>query len=436
MKDLRSLALHKITFLAATAVFLFASPAFAQPPKTPLDDGNARYNTGIELIKQARYARALRELSIAARLKKGDNKEEARIYDAEGIAYYKQGLNIEAQGEFGKTLLKDPGNIDALYYIGLINYKVNGCTAASRFFDKVVAAGRNDRKIKNKFFKKFFALGMDFQNRGKSSSAAEMFGVALGLKPDDPETHFRRGQDFMALERYGDAVSEFKKALALKPDSAKTKAQLEAAGKLAAEDAVKDAVKACGMGKYYAALKLYKQAVSYDPSNTDAEKGMAKSSTLLGALTGKESLNVKALIEKGDFAGARDALAALKKQNPDSDEAKSLSAELAATSAQAIKDLFSRAKKARDTEAVSRAEEFYFRILLIEPSNREAAKDERLMREKISGEWKKAKAAEAEGNLVLAEKRLEKLAVYTPDDPVVKADLKKIMGGIRDKKKP
>ncbi len=433
MKDLRICARHTTIFLTAMVVFSLAAPTFAQPLKNPQDDADARYRMGLDLIKKADYARALHELSITASLKKGDDKGEARVYDAEGIAYYKQGLNIEAQGEFGKALSKAPGDIDALYYIGLINYKVNGYTAASRYFNEIIAAGGKDAKVRDSLFRKFFNLGIDFQNRGKSSSAAEMFGEALGLKPDDPKTHFYRGQDYMALERYGDAVSEFRKALALKPDSTKTKAQLEASKKLAAEDAVKDAKSVLGKGEYYSALKFYKQAASYDPSNADAKKGTAKSSSLLAARTREECSKVKALIEKGDFADAKDALAALKKQNPDSDEAKSLSVELAAKSAQAINDLFSKAKKAEDAEALSRAEEFYFRILLIEPSNKKAANNERLMSGKISDEWKKAKAAEAEGNLALAEKRLEKLAVYTPDDPVVKVDLKRIMSGIRDK---
>ncbi len=436
MKNLRICARHTIIFLAATAVFSLAVPAFAQGQKITPYDADARYRVGLEFIKKADYARALHELSIAARLKKGDYKGEARIYDAEGIAYYMQGLNIEAQSEFGKALLKDPGDIDALYYIGLINYKVNGYTAASRYFNEIIAAGEKDAKARDSLFRKFFNLGMDFQSRGKSSSAAEMFGEALGLKPDDPKTHFYRGQDFMALERYRDAVAEFRKALALKPGMTEAKVQLEASEKLAAEEAVKEAESASGKGEYYSAQKLYNQAASYDPSNMDAKKGMAKSSSLLDARTKKESSKIKSLIEKGDFADAKDALAALKKLNPDSDEAKSLSAELAAKSAQAIKELFSKAKKAEAAEAVSRAEEFYFRVLLIEPSNKEAANDERLMREKINDEWKNAKAAEADGNLALAEKSLEKLAVYTPDDPMVKAELGKVMAGIRGKKKP
>ncbi len=433
MRNLQRRLVYTIVF-SAMAAFLFEVAAFAHTLKISPDNGDARYHAGLALIRNADYARALHELSIAARLEKGDDNAEARIYNAEGIAYYKQDLNIEAQGEFGKALSVDPANIDALYYIGLINYKVNGYAAASRFFDKVIAAGKNDPKTRKIYFRKFYGMGIDFQNRGKSSSAAEMFGEALGLKPYDPETHFYRGRDFMALERYGDAVSEFREALASKPGMAKAGAQLKASVKLAAVEAVKKAGAAFDGRRYYEALKLYRQAASYDPSNGDAEKGMAKSSSLLDAMTQKKSSEVKALIGDGDFAGAKNALAALKKLDPDSDEAKALSVELAAKSSQEIKKLFSEAKQAESAEALSSAEDFYFRILLIEPSNREAAHDEQLMREKISDEWKKENAAEAGRDFALAEKRLEKLAVYTPGDPVVKARIKEVMAGLQKQK--
>ncbi len=402
-----------------------AGKSFERALSLDPEDGDSRYYLGLVRAEQQDYPGALKELERASALKTLD-KDRALVQNAVGMVYYKEEKAGRAMEEFNKTLSIDPYNIEALYYIGLLNYKENGYAAAKPYFDRIALMGAPDEKTRASLFTTFFNMGVDFQNRDKASAAAEMFEKASTLRPDDPEAHFYRGYNLMALERYDDAVPEFRQAISLKPDMARARAELEVAGKFASEKAQKAGAESMGKGEWYAALALYERAVKLDPSNADAKRGQRQAAAAVEKDTRDRMSKVRARLGRGEYLDAVEEANELLRLNPSSAEAVALGKQTRDRLAAVVEEYFAKAREAEEREALGEASGYYERLLKADPKNQAASDSLRQVNGRMDSERARADKAIEDGQLISARKSYERLLKYRPEDVDVQGRLKKL----------
>jgi tetratricopeptide (TPR) repeat protein len=394
-------------------------------------DGDSTYYLGLIKMQDGDYDSALEEFDKAARLLSGDEAASVTIGNAAALAHYKKGDNDAALSGFSASLEKDPDNIEALYYMAEISYKEHSYEAAKPYYDRIAQAGAPDENTKKALFTTFFNMGVDFQDRGRAETAADMFERATLIKPDDAEAHYYLGYNLMALKRYEEASAEFKQALSLHPGLERAKAQLEMAGRFAADKATGDAAARFEAGDYYAALPLYEKALSLDPANKDAKKGVSDSKAAIKADTDKRVAIARDLLAKGDYTGAKSASDELARLNPGSSEASVLDNEIRTKLASATGSLLKKAADAEAGDALGEAAKDYQALLDIDPGNGKAK--DGLARASGAIDAARKKAAKAAGDGLLADARAayRKLLVYLPGDPDALAGLKSVEDSIQ-----
>ncbi|MBI5191202.1 MAG: tetratricopeptide repeat protein [Nitrospirae bacterium] len=387
------------------------------------DDGDSRYYLGLTCIETGSYAEAVDNLERAAARKAGDDKAQAAVRNAAGMAYHRQGLTDKAVAEFTKTLSMEPDNVEALYYMGLIRYKEDGYAAARPYFDKIAAKGAPDNAAKEELFTTFFNMGVDFQNRDKAEAASEMFGRASALKPDDADAHYYMGYNLMALEKYEEASAQFREALALSPGMTRAKSKLEVSGKFAAEKTLKEAGDAASKTEWHRALALYTRAASLDPSSPDAAKGVKAATEAVERDTRERSARIKKSLADGEYVRAVEESRELAKLNPGSAEAASLERETASRLDAAVKDTLKMAREAEDREALGEAAALYDKAAALNPAGRTPQEAAKRVRARIEEERAKAAKAWADGRLTAARVSYATLLKYVPGDVDARAGL-------------
>lgn len=403
-----------------------AAACFGEALGLSPEDGDSMYYLGLVKIESGDYQGALAELAKAGELLGSRGASVAAVQNAMGLAHYKSGDNDKAAAEFTKALEKDPGNVEALYYLGQINYKERGYAAARTYFDRIAHTGAADEKTRRTLFTTFFNMGVDFQDRGKSETAAEMFERAALLDPDDAETHYYLGYNLMAALRYEDAMAEFRQALALDPGLDRAKSQMEVAGKFASEKALEEAESMLSAGEYYAAVPLYEKAAALDPSSGPARKGLDAARAALKKDTASRAARAREVLAEGDYVEAGRLSDELLRLNPDSPEAAALERDVSKGAKAAAEGLGKKARDAQARGALGEAAEYYAALLKIDPDNA-AAKDGLSQANATIGRTRHgAGKAASDGLLVQARDAYRELLGYLPGDAEAASGLKSV----------
>jgi len=146
------------------------------------------------------------------------------------------------------VLAAEPGNIDALQMMGLVDLARGDAASALRHFAAALkgrpdapqllanqglalaAQGRNeealtsfDRALKSKarFPEALNGRGSVLAATGRLEEALQSYNRALAAKPDYAEAHFNRANALRQLGRFADALAAYEKAIAIRPDYAK-----------------------------------------------------------------------------------------------------------------------------------------------------------------------------------------------------------------------
>lgn len=379
-------------------------------------DGDARYYMGLVKAEKKEFAAALAELEKARAAKVGDTAVTVLIRNAGGRIWYGQERYPDAMQEFSAALEADPDNFEALYYMGMINYKENGYSAAKPYFDRIVLKGQVDEKAKDALSTAFFNIGVDYQNRDQSVLAAEMFERAIKVRPNDADAHYYRGYNLFSLERYEEAAAEFGRSLELRPDMARARAQLEVAQRASAESALKEARDAYARGELGAAVALFEKAASLDPSNSDAAKGLKEARAGIEKDIREKTPAVRTALAKGDLSGAKELCGRIVRAYPGNSQAAELEKEVAGRVDAEVGSLRAKAKDAVQRDALEEASGWYGKIIALDPADDAAGKSLAQAQGRIQDERAKAKAALDEGRLAAARKSYERLLKYLPGD--------------------
>ncbi|GJQ60181.1 MAG: tetratricopeptide repeat protein [Candidatus Scalindua sp. AMX11] len=133
---------------------------------------------------------------------------------------FKKALKLHQSGElvcaasFYKEVLKrQPGHIDAIFFLGTLNLQLGCLNAATMFLLQVIAKQPEHSAAHNN-------IGTALQGQGKVKEAIERFQQAIALKPDYDDAFYNLGTALQAEGKLEEAADNFQKAIVLKPGCA------------------------------------------------------------------------------------------------------------------------------------------------------------------------------------------------------------------------
>lgn len=163
--------------------------------------------------------------------------------------HHQAGRVKEAESLYQQALAILPGQIDALYYLGVL-YLQNGVhDAAEEFITKAL-------RKQPKFAEGHFNLGVALQAQNKLKEAAKSFNQAIKGDKKFAPAQLNLGNVYMDLEQYDRASSVFRKLIKLSPKSDQAYLNLGRASSL--------------KGDKDEAMIAYRHALEINPSYADA----------------------------------------------------------------------------------------------------------------------------------------------------------------------
>jgi protein O-GlcNAc transferase len=122
---------------------------------------------------------------------------------------HQAGRLAEAQGLYRQVLAQEPGNADAMHYLGLLLHQLGQTASGLELLQKSVQLSRHVASYRNN-------LAMVLQQTGNHQEAAEQFAAAIQLKPDHAEAHCGLAASQRATGRLAEAEAAARQAVALR----------------------------------------------------------------------------------------------------------------------------------------------------------------------------------------------------------------------------
>jgi tetratricopeptide (TPR) repeat protein len=139
-----------------------------------------------------------------------DEREASEIYFDVGKKLVAEEKIDEAINALRKVLRAKPDHQQALFELGMLHLRRDAPVAAIAMLQRAKAAGLSDHKL-------HILLADALAEENKLDEALREFDLALALKPDLANTHYRRAVLLDRMERHADAVDAFEKAIRLSP---------------------------------------------------------------------------------------------------------------------------------------------------------------------------------------------------------------------------
>ncbi|MCC0177986.1 serine protease [Waterburya agarophytonicola K14] len=149
------------------------------------------------------------------------DREEGDI-DVEATKNYVEGLELLAQGDVTRAndyLIeaadKNPNNVVAIYYQGLIDYTKRDLHAAIANYDRAIKNNPN-------FALAYFSRGLAQYRQGNRNQALEDYNSAIRLNPTDPWSYLNRGIVKEDLADLDGALEDYNRSIHIAPDYGKS----------------------------------------------------------------------------------------------------------------------------------------------------------------------------------------------------------------------
>jgi|WetSurMetagenome_2_1015567.scaffolds.fasta_scaffold00249_3 tetratricopeptide (TPR) repeat protein len=178
---------------------------------------------------------------------------DAAMYNAQGIAYEKQGQYPQAIQMFQKALASDPKNAALLMELGSCQVKAGNTTEAAVTYEQVLAVNPQEMRV-------YKLLGEMYLQQKKQEQAVSTYKKYLEKQPKDYGVAVFVGQDAFKNKNYDEAVRYF--------------------GMVAGEEAKKTSflnmyAQACLQKKDYdKAKELLRQVAAVEPGNAEVYKSL------------------------------------------------------------------------------------------------------------------------------------------------------------------
>jgi tetratricopeptide (TPR) repeat protein len=125
-----------------------------------------------------------------------------------GYLYWKAHQNDQAKAEFETELGIDPGNAQALAYLGDVELRLNNPEKALMLLQKAVQQ-KSDIRIA------YADIGAIYMDQKQYEEALTAFQRAVKLDPEQPDMHFRLGNLYRQMGNTAASEEEFAKSRAL-----------------------------------------------------------------------------------------------------------------------------------------------------------------------------------------------------------------------------
>ena len=152
----------------------------------------------------------------------GKPDEEEGDVDVEATKNYVEGLELLAQGDVTRAndylieaAEKNPNNVVAVYYQGLIDYTKRDISAAIANYDKAINNNPN-------FALAYFSRGLAQYRQGNRQEALDDYNSALRINPTDPWSYLNRGLVKEDLNDLDGALEDYSRAIRIAPDYGKS----------------------------------------------------------------------------------------------------------------------------------------------------------------------------------------------------------------------
>lgn len=240
------------------------------------------------------------------------------------MALHQAGRLDEAEAAYRSLLRENPGDRDALHYLGLISFRRGEFAEAARLieqairlggnipafhfnlgnayaqlgqYDSAVGAYRKATQLDPEFFRAHFSLGGTLKAQGKLDAAIGSYRKAIVLQPDHSDAHNNLGIALQAQGKLDAAAGEYRKALLIEPGFA------EAHGNLG--NVLKE------QGNTDEAIGSYREALARKPDFAEAHINLGDALRENGQLDEAADHYRRALALRSDSAEARVGLAYL-----------------------------------------------------------------------------------------------------------------------------
>ena len=138
--------------------------------------------------------------------------ETAQLFQ-KAMDLYQQGHLADAKLIYESILRKDPRNLDALNFLGVIALQFGDFQIAIKIINKAIDVIPNSAILFNN-------LGIAQKNLEYFDKAITSFEKAIHIKPDYAEAHSNRGNTLQNLQQLEEAIISYDKAIHIKPDYA------------------------------------------------------------------------------------------------------------------------------------------------------------------------------------------------------------------------
>ncbi len=149
------------------------------------------------------------------------DKEEGN-FDIEATKNYVEGLELLSQGDVTRAndylieaAEKNPNNVVAVYYQGLIDYTKRDIASAIANYDKAIQINPN-------FSLAYFSRGLAYYRQGDRAKSLADYNSSIRTNPTDPWSYLNRG---IVKEDLGDidgALDDYNRSIRIAPDYGKS----------------------------------------------------------------------------------------------------------------------------------------------------------------------------------------------------------------------
>ena len=170
----------------------------------------------------------------------------------QAMALHQQGQLPQAKALYEEILVAQPEHFNALHLLGLIALQTKNYQKAADLFGKAIELCPDESAF-------HYNRGMALHELEQSAAALASYDQAIALKPDLAMAHNNRGNVLLDLNRPADALASYDRAIALKPDHAKAHSNR--------------AMALTNLGRHVEALAAYDKAFALEPDMIGLESG-------------------------------------------------------------------------------------------------------------------------------------------------------------------
>ena len=133
----------------------------------------------------------------------------------EALELHRKGEHEEAMKRYVALPQRNPGNVDALYYVAMIAIQQEQFAEGIKVIERALALTPRQARLHN-------LKGQAQLRMNEDDAAMQSFGRAIEAEPGFADAYGNRATLLSEMGRHEDAVADFDRALALRPDNAET----------------------------------------------------------------------------------------------------------------------------------------------------------------------------------------------------------------------